>query len=94
MEDDFEEGKQLIIEGFEEFLKLYSPYVKILTGAKLLGIQIFGEDIDLGSYGSLLGLALQTFIDDLKAAKSADEIKQAIDDNEQFMKMVLPKKED
>lgn len=92
--NDFEQGKQLIVEGFEEFLKLYSPYIKVLEGARLLGIQLNGEDADWGSYGSLLGTALQTFIDNLKAAKSVDEIEQAIHDNTQFMKMVLPKKED
>lgn len=94
MANDFEEGKQLIVEGFEEFLKLYSPYMKIMKGATLLGIKLYGEDAvkDLSDYGSLLEIGLQTFIGSLKAANSAEEIQQAIDNNERYFNMVFPKR--
>ncbi|GAG94605.1 unnamed protein product, partial [marine sediment metagenome] len=39
--DDFEKGKKLIVEGMELFCKLYDPYIKVMEGAKLLGLPDF-----------------------------------------------------
>lgn len=93
---DFEKGKKLIVEGFEQFCKLYEPYLKIMEGAKLLSLpNLFVDDKDevvSYEYASLLHLGLDTFLSSLRTASNIAELEQAIEDNRKFFDMVFPKK--
>lgn len=88
--DNFERGKQLVIEGFEEFIKLYFPYLKVKEGLRLLGLS---DILDPGDDDSLIKIGLDTMIEGLRNATSADEVHQAFKENREFWNLVLPKEE-
>lgn len=96
--DDFEKGKRLIVEGFEQFCKLYEPYFKIMEGAKLLGIANLFEETKDGKdwtispeHASLVKIGIDTFISSLRNAASVAELERALEDNKRFFEMVFPK---
>jgi len=90
--DNFERGKQLVIEGFEEFIKLYFPYLKVMEGLRLLGLSDI-LDPSKGHEDSLIKIGLDTMMEGLRNATSADEVHQAFKENREFWSLVLPKEE-
>jgi hypothetical protein len=80
LDENFEKGKQLIIDGLEAFNKQYSPYLKIIDGANMLGISDYFEVT--GKDSSLIRIALDTMIGDLKRASNQEEILKAMEDSE------------
>jgi len=92
----FEEGKRLIIEGFEEILGYYRSYMKILRGYELLGIEPHHAKkakSQLGESGITFDIGFQTLISDLREARNASEVDQAIHSNMEFMRMISPEDE-
>ena len=93
MDENFEKGKQLLIEGLETYLGLLDPYLKLLEGIRLLGLwellqehaekKMAPEDIPL------LRMTLQSFLSDLKAASNVDEVREAVKRSGEFMKRIL-----
>jgi len=100
-ETDFEMGKQYIIEGLETLLGLY---VKFPLGLSLLGLakEIYGEDDDPISkdYRAKFErlrvgkLCIDTLVNDLKAAKTVEEIKLAFDNNKWFIHLIIKAEEE
>ena len=94
MKDNFERGKQLLIEGFEDFLKLYQPYIKVFQGLKMVGLtRLLDSKGELAStdFGLLLKLGLDTFITGLRDADSAEAIEEVIKDNVRFFQLIAPR---
>jgi len=92
---EFEEGKQLIVEGLEEYIRPYYAFSKIVKGMKMAGVNPDSfESSGMGQRISLLEVLLQTFINDLKAANNPDELQEAFRYHQRAMDMILGKKED
>lgn len=87
MEDNFERGKQLIIEGFEEFIKLYFPYLKVIEGLRLLGLSDILSPAKADE-DTLIRVGLGSLMSGLKDAGNREEVRKVIKQNEEFFKLV------
>lgn len=87
MGDDLEKGKQLVIEGFEEMMKLYFPYLKAIEGLRLLGLSDILSSSKAGD-DKLIKIGLDSLMGGLKRATTREEIREAIQQNEAFWKMI------
>lgn len=87
MEDNFEEGKRLIIEGFEEFIKLYFPYLKVIEGLRLLGLSDILSPAK-GDEDKLIKIGLDSLTGGLRQATTREQIREAIKQNEGFFKLI------
>lgn len=74
---DFERGKQLLLEGLEEFIRLYFSYLKAIEGLKL-----HLED------PQLITLGLNSLLSSIREAKSPDEIQESIRQTGEFWKLL------
>jgi len=87
MDDNFEKGKQLVIEGFEEFIKLYYPYLKVIEGLRLLGLSDILNPAKCDE-DKLIKIGLDSLTGGLRQASTREEIREAIEQNEDFFKLI------
>jgi len=87
MEDNFEKGKQLVIEGFEEFINLYYPYLKVIEGLRLLGLSDILSPARADE-DKLIKVGLDSLVGGLRQATTREEIREAIKQNEDFWRLI------
>lgn len=88
MDNDFEKGKQLFIEGLDEFFKMYEPAVKLARGVKLLGIKsIFKESLEIADSmdeWEMIQFVVSSLVGDVSRARNKEEVQEAVDKNRDF----------
>jgi hypothetical protein len=93
MGDDFELGKELVIEGVDGVIKLYEPFLKLIHGLNILGIGavLQREETLLGDKQEYdaLRLVLDTWMQEFKNAKTKEEVQQTIDNAREFIKRLF-----
>lgn len=86
--DEFEMGKQYIIEALDTLLSLY---IKLPIGLGLLGLGglFYDKSFDMNlEKARLAKLSLDTLMSSLKKAENTDEVRKAIEEN-QYLNQLL-----
>ena len=87
MEDNFEEGKHLLVEGFRGLLKFYDPFFKIVDGLKIIEDLEFWNTFEAKANPEdmlLIKIGFETFIETLRKAKNRKEIQEALEENKRW----------
>ena len=93
MDEEFEKGKQYLVEGLEALLAMYDPILKLIWGIKMLGVSdsFFGNPevaTSLEKYDQLK-LVLDSWLSDIRQARDKAELLQSVEKNGEFMMRLL-----